>query len=223
MGCTGEQQDCESDERAHQVTLSDFYIGRYEVTQKEWVEIMGDNPSFFKNGDNYPVDSVSWNGVQAFLIKLNTKYPDSNYRLPTEAEWEYAARGGGKEVLFGNGTNMLDSKEANFDARAVYKESYSVVGERRRKTTPVGSFAPNSLGLYDMSGNVEEWCSDWYGADYYENSPETNPKGPRYGSDRVLRGGSWGSVPQACRAGFRNFLTPSFCSYFIGFRLARDC
>jgi sulfatase modifying factor 1 len=222
MGCTSEQKDCDSDEKpTHQVTLSDFYIGKYEVTQKLWNEIMGENPSNFKNGDNYPVERVSWDDVQTFLSKLNTKYPNRNYRLPTEAEWEYAARGGGREVLLGNGKNVLDPKEANFCAVADFKKPYSVTGEYREKTTPVGSFAPNTLGLYDMSGNVCEWCSDWYGADYYKNSSAVNPQGPASGSLRVLRGGSWGNYPQFCRVANRNNFTPDDRFNFIGFRLAR--
>ena len=222
MGCTSEQKDCGDDEKpTHQVALSDFYIGRYEVTQKEWTEIMGENPSYFKNGDNYPVEQVSWDDIQTFLSKLNTKYPNRNYRLPTEAEWEYAARGGGKEVVFGNGKNTLDPKEANFDARKDYKKPYSVAGEYRQKTTPVGSFIPNALGLYDMSGNVWEWCSDWYGSDYYKNSPATNPQGPTAGSYRVLRGGSCYNFPQDCRVAYRGYNTPGNRSLSIGFRLAR--
>jgi formylglycine-generating enzyme len=223
MGCTSEQKDCVDDEKpTHQVTLSDFYIGKYEVTQKEWTEIMGNNPSSFKNGDNYPVESVSWDAIQTFLSKLNTKYPNRNYRLPTEAEWEYAARGGGKEVVFGNGKNTLDPKGANFDARAANKTAYSVAGEYRQKTTPVGSFIPNAIGLYDMSGNVYEWCSDWYGSDYYKNSPAINPQGPTSGSLRVLRGGSWNFYPQNCRVANRYYRSrPVDCSFNIGFRLAR--
>jgi formylglycine-generating enzyme required for sulfatase activity len=221
MGCTSEQKDCKSDEHAHQVTLSDFYIGKYEVTQKEWTDIMGKNPSYFKYGDNYPVERVSWGDVQTFLGELNTKYPNRNYRLPTEAEWEYAARGGGKEVLFGNGKNILDPKEANFNASADHKKPYSVAGEYRHKTTPVGSFIPNALGLYDMSGNVYEWCNDWYGDDYYKNSPATNPQGPTSGSYHVLRGGSWFNDPQYCRVSFRNSNTPGYRIDNIGFRLAR--
>ncbi len=222
MGCTSEQKDCGDDEKpTHQVTLSDFYIGKYEVTQKLWTEIMGENPSYFKNGDNYPVEQVSWDDIQTFLSKLNTKYPNRNYRLPTEAEWEYAARGGGKEVVFGNGKNTLDPKEANFNASAANKTSYSLAGEYRQKTTPVGSFIPNAIGLYDMSGNVWEWCSDWYGSDYYKNSPATNPQGPTSGSYRVLRGGSWSNDPQNCRVASRGYSTPDFRGNSVGFRLAR--
>lgn len=223
MGCTSEQQDCSSDEKpAHQVTLSDFYLGKYEVTQKLWRDIMGNDPSNFKNCDQCPVEQVSWEDVQAFLQKLNTKYPGRNYRLPTEAEWEYAAREGGKAVLFGNGKNIADPKEMNFYSQESAKKPYSVAGNYRGKTTPVGSFAPSVLGLYDMAGNVREWCSDWYGSDYYSSSPSSNPQGAAFGSGRVVRGGSWGSYPQNCRVADRNNDTPGNRSNGgVGFRLAR--
>ena len=221
MGCTSEQQDCDGDESpAHKVTLGDYYIGRYEVTQKLWKQVMGDNPSYFKNCDDCPVEQVSWNDVQTFIKKLNYLYPGRNYRLPTEAEWEYAARGGGKQVLFGNGKNIADPREMNFDASASYKKPYSVVGTYRQKTVPVGSLnTPNALGLHDMSGNVREWCSDWKGS--YTSDAQTNPTGPSSGSNRVIRGGSWSSYPLDCRVAYRNYVTPDSRSYSLGFRLAR--
>jgi formylglycine-generating enzyme required for sulfatase activity len=222
MGCTSEQQDCNDDEKpAHKVKVSDFYIGRYEVTQKEWVATMGDNPSYFKDCDNCPVEQVSWDDVQLYIQKLNKK-TGKNYRLPTEAEWEYAARQGGEKVLMGNGKNKADPSEINFNGSDSYKKSYSVVGEYRVKTIPVGSLqSPNKLGLHDMSGNVYEWCSDWYGSDYYKNSSATNPQGPASGSARVLRGGSWSSYPQDCRVANRLYYTPDGRYYRVGFRLAR--
>ncbi|MFT6359065.1 MAG: sulfatase activating formylglycine-generating enzyme [Saprospiraceae bacterium] len=224
MGCTSEQQDCGSNEKpAHSVTLSDFYIGKYEVTQAEWEKIMGDNPSSFTNCDQCPVEKVSWEDIQEFLKKLNAKYPNKNYRLPTEAEWEYAARGGGKKVLFGNGKNIVDPKEINFDGSDNYKKSYSIAGVYREKTVPVGSLnSPNELKLHDMSGNVWEWCSDWYDSDYYKNSPSQNPQGAKTGSYRVLRGGSWFYSPQYCRVANRYAYTPTYRDYYIGFRLARS-
>ncbi len=219
MGCTDEQQDCDSDEKpAHRVKVSDFYIGKYEVTQQLWREIMGTEPSYFKNCEQCPVEQVSWEDVQEFLQKLNTKYPGRNYRLPTEAEWEFAAREGGKEVLFGNGKNTANPKEINYDGDADVK-TYSVTGIDRSKTTPVGSFSPNALGLYDMSGNVYEWCSDWKGA--YPSGTETNPTGPTTGSFRVFRGGSWGYSPQNCRVAYRDSYTPGNRNDDFGFRLAR--
>ncbi len=224
MGCTSEQQDCADDEEpAHTVTLSDFYIGRYEVTQRLWTEIMGSNPSSRKNCDDCPVENVSWNDVQDFLQRLNAKYPGRNYRLPTEAEWEYAARGGGRAVLFGNGKNVADPAEINFDGSAAYKKSYSAPGTYRKKTVPVGSLnSPNTLGLHDMSGNVNEWCADWYDSGYYKNSPSTNPTGPTSGPYRVLRGGSWNVYPQGCRVANRQDDLPSNRYNHTGFRLARS-
>jgi formylglycine-generating enzyme len=219
MGCTNEQKDCSGDETPiHSVTLSDFYLGQHEVTQKLWQDIMGTNPSGFKNCDQCPVEEVSWDEVQDFLKKLNAKYPERNYRLPTEAEWEYAAREGGRAVLFGNGKNVLDSKDANFNASNAYKKAYSIGGTYRQKTTPVGSFAPNALGLYDMAGNVWEWCSDWYGA--YAAGSQTNPTGPSSGSYRVLRGGSWYLDAQNCRVSYRPSYAPKNRNLNIGFRLA---
>ena len=221
MGCTAEQKDCDSDESpAHQVTLGDFYIGRYEVTQKLWAQVMGGNPSSFKNCDDCPVENVSWDDVQVFIGKLNQLYPGRNYRLPTEAEWEYAARGGGQNVLFGNGKNIADPNEMNFDARDSYKVIYSLSGTYRQKTVPVGSLnAPNALGLYDMSGNVWEWCSDW--KDTYSSTAQTNPQGPSNGSHRVMRGGSWYGYPRFCRVAFRSDDAPGDRNYDVGFRLAR--
>jgi sulfatase modifying factor 1 len=221
MGCSSEQKDCGSDESpAHSVTVNDFYIGRYEVTQRLWKQVMGDNPSSFKNCDDCPVENVSWEDVQAFLTKLNQQ-TGLRYRLPTEAEWEYAARGGGKQVLFGNGKNMADPKEINFDGDW-NPTNYSIEGIDRSKTVPVGSLnSPNALGLHDMSGNVWEWCADWYGADYYKNSPSSNPTGPGSGSDRVRRGGSWLSYPRYCRVAYRYGDAPGNRYNVTGFRLAR--
>ena len=205
----------------HEVCVDDFYMGKYEATQGEWRKIMGTDPSKFKNGDRYPVESVSWNDVtEDFLPKLNRRSGKS-YRLPTEAEWEYAAREGGKKVRFGNGKDIADPRQINFDGRVKNKESYSRAGVYREKTTKVGSFAPNSLGLYDMSGNVWEWCSDWYGENYYASSPRNNPQGPGPGSDscRVYRGGGWLSSPWSVRAAFRNYYSPDFSYDSLGFRL----
>lgn len=208
----------ESDETQHQVTLRTYWLGATEVTQDEWVSIMGSNPSYFKCG-SCPVEQVSWNDVQEFLQKLNTRYPNRNYRLPTEAEWEYAARERGQKVRFGNGKNTLDPSQANFDASESYKQPYSVVGEYRSKTTAVKTFSPNSLGLYDMAGNVWEWCSDWYGT--YPSTSQANPIGAESGSLRVLRGGCWYNSPQYLRCAYRNRYTPDDRRDSFGFRLSR--
>lgn len=181
--------DGDSDEKPkHSVTLSDFYIGKYEVTQKQWREIMGNNPSNFKNCDNCPVEKVSWNDVQEFIKKLNQK-TGKNYRLPTEAEWEYAAKGGNQS----KGT--IYSGSNNIDEVAWYRENSG------SKTHPAGQKKPNELGIYDMSGNVYEWCNDWYGN--YSAGSQRNPQGSSSGARRVLRGGSWGSIAGNCRVSNR--------------------
>ncbi|MCX6278127.1 MAG: SUMF1/EgtB/PvdO family nonheme iron enzyme [Bacteroidetes bacterium] len=201
--------DGESNEKpVHSVTLNDFYIGKTEVTQKQWREVMGSDPRKLKNKgcDQCPVEFVSWNDVQDFIAKLNRK-TNKTYRLPTEAEWEYAARGGNKT------RGYAYSGSANVDDVAWYLQNSF------KKTHPVGQKQPNELGLYDMSGNVWEWCSDWYGAQYYQNSPASNPQGPSSGSSRVYRGGSWSIDPRGCRSSYRYYLTPDSRCYNLGFRL----
>jgi formylglycine-generating enzyme required for sulfatase activity len=207
MGCTEEQGgDCDSDEKpAHSVTVGNFQIGKFEVTQRQWKEIMGadNNPSYLK-GDDRPVEQVSWNDVQKFIKALNQK-TGKKYRLPTEAEWEYAARGGNKSK--GNkysGSNNLD-EVAWYD------------GNSGRKTNDVGTKSPNELGIYDMSGNVSEWVSDWYGD--YSSGAQTNPAGPSSGSHRVLRGGGWISDAVSCRVSDRNDYSPDSWNDDVGFRL----
>ena len=212
----GDDNSTEKDEKpAHKVIVSDFYIGKYEVTQKQWTDIMGTNPSNFKGCDNCPVEQVSWNDVQDFIKKLNQK-PGKTYRLPTEAEWEFACRAG-TTTPFNTGNNLTTS-QANYNGNYPYNSNPK--GIYREKTMPVGSFAPNTLGLYDMHGNVWEWCSDWYDGKYYANSPQNNPKGPSTGSHRVIRGGSWYNYAQYCRSAIRNGRTPDSRDADLGFRLA---
>jgi formylglycine-generating enzyme required for sulfatase activity len=164
------------------------------------------------------VERVSWDDVQEFLKRLNAR-TGGHYRLPTEAEWEYAAGGGNtpKRTRFGNGRDVLAHSEANFDARKEFRKSYSVVGEYRGKTVKVGSFMANDLGLHDMAGNVWEWCSDWYGV--YGRSTETNPTGPTTGTNRVLRGGGWPSNPRSVRLASRTDYGSSYQIWDFGFRL----
>jgi formylglycine-generating enzyme required for sulfatase activity len=211
-----------SEKPVHTVTLDDFYIGKYEVTQKEWREIMGTNPSYFKDCDNCPVERVSWDDVQEFLKKLNRK-TGKNYRLPTEAEWEYAARGGNQSNDYKYaGTNDKSNlyRYANFaDKNTDYSWSIETQDDGYENTAPVGSYQPNELGIYDMSGNVREWCSDWYGSDYYKNSSSNNPKGANSGPYRVLRGGAWSYLPAHCRIAFRLNNPPAYRSNGIGFRV----
>ena len=192
----------------HPVTLSDFEIGKYPVTQAEWVKVMGNNPSTSSKAcDECPVETVSWNEVQEFLKKLNVQ-TGKKYRLPTEAEWEYAARGGQS----GLNDNFEYAGSNNIDEVAWYYENSG------SKTHPVGLKKPNQLGLYDMSGNVWEWCNDWYG-DYLAGA-KTNPTGPEKGVYRVLRGGSWFFYVNHCRSGIRNWDNGGSRHYNYGFRVA---
>ena len=189
----------------HPVTLSDFQIGKYPVTQKEWTALMGNNPSAFK-GEQLPVENVSWEDCQAFLKKLNEK-TGQPYRLPTEAEWEYAARGG----AFFKHTKYAGSN--NLDEVAWY------AGNAGSKTHPVGQKKANQLGLFDMSGNVWEWCSDWYGPYKDNKNPVLNPKGADKGEFRVYRGGSWNYYARGCRVSNRFNYTPAARRSYLGFRL----
>ncbi len=153
---------------------------------------------------------------------LSANWNANGYRLPTEAEWEYAARSGGKKLRFGNGKDVADPKEINFYGGAGARAKYSVVGEFRKKTVPVASLNnPNALGLHDMSGNVLEWCWDWYDEKYYNNSPAKDPYGPAIGEFRVSRGGSWNNVPFSCRVSYRHWYIPVDHKSNGGFRLAR--
>ncbi len=228
----------------HSVTLSNFYIGKYEVTQKEWKEIMNSNPSYFKEKkviekgflgigrvteevDNLPVEEVRWYDAVEFCNKISRKkgltpcysgsgknitcdFNANGYRLPTEAEWEYAARGGNKSKGYiYSGSNTISNVAWYYD-------------NSRSKTNKVGTKQPNELGIYDMSGNVWEWCNDWYDSNYYSNSPQNNPKGPSSGSYRVLRGGSlYHAGDYFCRVARRFNYYPVSCGSFIGFRFLR--
>lgn len=208
MGATSEQgKDTYKDEYPmHEVTLFDYYIGETEVTQALWEAVMGSNPSYFK-GDNLPVENVSYNDVKEFITKLNQK-TGKTFRLPTEAEWEFAARGGKKS----KGYKYSGSDNINDVAWYVYNSDV--------KTHPVKTKRPNELGIYDMSGNVWEWCSDWYG-DYSSNA-QTNLQGQSSGSYRVLRGGSWYINASHCRAASRSSASISFLYFYLGLRLAME-
>ena len=206
MGATSEQgSDAESDEKpVHSVTLSGYYIGKTEVTQALWKAVMDDNPSIF-NGDNLPVDCVSWDDCQVFVRKLNS-LTGQNFRLPTEAEWEFACRGGN------NSLGYKYSGSDNIDNVAWYD------GNSGDKTYPVATKSANELGIYDMSGNVWEWCCDWYGD--YTSGAQTNPKGPESGSDRVRRGGGWFDDAGRCRSSNRIIDYPEGRCADLGLRLA---
>ncbi len=232
----------DSDETKHTVTVNSFLLAKYELTFKEYDAFCEatkrEKPSDAGWGrDTRPAIYISWlDAVEycnwrsrqegltpAYTIdgeKVTCSWSANGYRLPTEAEWEYAARQKGQKVRFGNGKDIADPKEINFNASADYKKSYSVVGEYRQKTVPVGSLnSPNSLGLHDMSGNVREWCWDWKGT--YPSGPVSHPKGPDSGSYRVVRGGSWYFYPAYVRAADRYSYSPGSRYDFIGFRLAR--
>jgi len=204
MGATSEMKDPWDDEKpSHQVTLSSYSIGQTEVTQALWKAVMGSNPSSFK-GDNLPVECVSWNDCKTFISKLNS-LTDKNFRLPTEAEWEFAARGGNnsKHYQYSGSNNLGDV--AWYD------------GNSGSKTHAVATKQANELGIYDMSGNVWEWCSDWYGN--YSSSSQTNPTGPNSGTNRVIRGGSWDFHAGACRSSNRLGIDPGYRFNFLGLRL----
>lgn len=206
MGCGPWTDECDDDEiPLHQVCLSAFKMGQFEVTQGQWQALMGHNPSRFKGDLRLPVESVSWKDVQVFLSRLNT-VTGRKYRLPTEARWEYAARSGGRPEKYAGGDDLdrLGWYGLNSDG----------------KTHPVGLKAPNGLGLYDMSGNVWEWCQDRYDDKYYQNSLATDPSGPIIGSARVFRGGSWFRNDRLCRTAIRNGGKPGTRYYTLGFRLA---
>jgi formylglycine-generating enzyme required for sulfatase activity len=194
----------------HQVTITKpFYMQTTEVTQDQWQKVMWNNPSYLKtNGGNCPVEQVSWNDVQQFIQKLNDQEGTDKYRLPTEAEWEYAARSGGKQEEYA-GTNS----KSDLDEYAWYKSNSD---DRRH---PVGQKRPNGLGLYDMSGNVWEWVQDWYGN--YPVGHVTDPVGPSSGQYRVIRGGTWDERAKYCASAYRYNNTPESKHYNLGFRLAR--
>jgi formylglycine-generating enzyme len=199
----------EDEQPAHQACIKDFYLSTYPITQMEWAGTMGTNPSAHSNcGINCPVENVSWNDIQEFLRKLNRR-TGKQYRLPTEAEWEYAARSGGKTEEWA-GT----SKEEELDSYAWFYDNAGY------ESHPVGKKKPNGLGLYDMTGNVWQWTSDWYGEDYYKKSPAECPMGEPDGKTRSLRGGYWGDLAQFVRVTRRINLNPSARGPGFGFRIA---
>lgn len=243
--------DGDSDERpVHTVCVDDFYMGQHEVTVGEFRKFAdetgykteaekGDGcfywdgkkwskdksiswraPRFTQN-DQYPVVCVSWNDANEYTNWMGKK-SGKDFRLPTDAEWEYAARSGGKKEKFAGFSNEGDlSQYANFcDSNCDFDLKTKGQNDGYRNTSPVGSFKPNGLGLYDMSGNVWEWVNDWYDGGYYKSSPKDNPKGPSRGEYRVLRGGSWLNGPRYVRAATRNWVRPDVRDTYDGFRLA---
>jgi len=252
MGSPAKEPERENNEIQHRVTLSSFYMGKYEVTQKEYQEIMGTNPSRFK-GDNLPVEMVSWynaveycnkrsekeglspaytidkenidiyniynsSGIDRFKWTVTWNRNANGYRLPTEAEWEYACRAG-KKTPFNTGNNLTTS-QANYNGSLPYNNNAE--GENRQKTTPVGSFAPNAWGLYDMHGNVTELCWDRYGR--YASGPQIDPAGTgsKFDFERVSRGGGWNGTAGGARSAARFCENPSHTWGSIGFRVVRQ-
>ena len=205
MGATPEQGENANDNEkpVHQVALSPFSMSVTEVTQELWLAVMGTNPSRFSSNLNRPVENVSWNDCQTFISRLNAK-TGKQFRLPTEAEWECAARGGQS-----GGSKYAGSD--NINTVAWYADNSG------DETHNVATKSPNSLGIYDMSGNVAEWCQDWYGN--YSSSSQTNPKGPSNGANRVYRGGSWLFNAGLCRVSIRFNFTPSYSCNDLGLRL----
>jgi len=233
MGSPTTEQHRGEDEDQHEVAITtNFYLGIHEVTQTQYQEVMGNNPSYFtptgpgkakvraKETTQCPVENVTWHQAVEFCRKLGAlpkeKESKRSYRLPTEAEWEYACRAGTTTALhYGN---VVDSYSANFNGLSPYG-----LGGRNgpflRTTWHVGAYPANKFGLFDMHGNVIEWCNDWYAADYYKNSPKEDPPGPSSGAERVTRGGSWSNSGKACRSAVRTNLAPDESHYGLGFRV----
>ncbi|MGM9970155.1 MAG: flavodoxin [Anaeroplasma sp.] len=243
MGSPETEAQREQDEMQHKVTLNDFYIGKYEITQKEYQEIMGENPSNFK-GEDLPVENITWYDAIEYCNRLSEKQgltpvytingenvtwnrANNGYRLPTEAEWEYSARAGTTTPF--NTENSISADEANFYGHYPYgiEENYfsqsnleTKPGEYRQTTTKVGSFSPNKWGLYDIHGNVREWCFDYYGE--YDTQNTDNPSGVTTGSLRINRGGSWNDYAKHMRSAYRSSLAPNQKMNNTGFRIARN-
>lgn len=219
MGATPEQGNNiqEDEEPVHSVTLSSFYIGETEVTQALWKAVMEGNPSEFI-GDNLPVENVSWNDCQEFIHKLN-RLTGKNFRLPTEAEWEYAARGGKMSEKYKySGSDELKDVAWYGDNSGYDLEWEMFTGEEIGSTKEAKTKTANELGLFDMSGNVSEWCNDWTSS--YSKAQQTNPKGLASGNARVIRGGCWSSSACNCRISNRDSAIPDYRKNFVGFRLA---
>ena len=192
-----------------------FYLGKTEVTQSQWQAVMGDNPSYSKDGgDDCPVEMVPWNDVQEFIGKLNARSGGERYRLPTEAEWEYAARAGTTTDTYAGNVTEPNGNDPVVNRIAWYRENSG------GQTQPVGQKASNGFGLYDMLGNVWEWVGDWYGD--YPGGAATDPGGPGSGSARVIRGGNWDLIAGDCRSANRFSFLPGFGVHILGFRLLRE-
>lgn len=217
MGSPLSEPERFENEKQHQVTLTKgLYLQTTEVTQGQWKAVMGENPSYFTScGIDCPVENSTWEDCQGFIRKLNQKEETDKYRLPTEAEWEYACRAG-TDTPFAFG-HCLSSDQANINGN--YPMPGCQKGKSRDMTMPVAYFNPNAWDLHDMHGNVWEWCQDWKGV--YPSESITDPKGSPNGSERILRGGGWGDMANFCRSAYRYGLDPNFRFVYVGLRLAR--
>ena len=215
MGSPSKEPERFSDETQHSVNLTQgFWLAECTVTQALWLAVMDENPSYFK-GENLPVERVSWQNAQAFINRLNDLKPALKLCLPTEAQWEYACRAGTKAAfVYGN---QIDSSQVNFDGTHPYNSG--TPSEYRGQTVVVKTLPPNAWGLYEMHGNVVEWCQDWY--DTYSPKNIDDPRGPDKGTSRVLRGGYWVVLGRHCRSACRLNSSPGDSSERTGFRLAR--
>lgn len=220
MGCDDKKylgEEYQNERPLHRVNVSSFSISKYEITMGQWRSIMGVKPPAYddidysnKDCDNCPVVKVSWNDVQEFIKRLNAKFPDRHYRLPTETEWEYAARGGkySKKYKYSGGDKLSE---------------VAWYGKSNGATHPVGQKQANELAIFDMCGNAMEWVNDWYADDYYSKTiDEINPKGPETGAKRVARGGSYFDDEAICRTTYRSRFAPTTRQWNLGFRLAMD-
>lgn len=211
MGCTrpkGEKHTYADELPLHKVTLGNYYIGQTEVTQGLWVAVMGENPSKWVGNDSFPVEQVSWNDVQIFIARLS-QITGYRFRLPTEAEWEFAARGG--------------NRSHSYTYPGVQNQLWETCwygGNSNGHSHPVAQLKANELGLYDMGGNVMEWCSDWM--ESYSASPQSSPQGPKSGENRIQRGGCFNSPTWGCSVWERNWYLPEYGYSYFGFRLALD-
>lgn len=201
----------------HNVLLDPFYIGKFEVTQNEWFGIMNSTPwkgiKYVAEGDKYPAVQINYYEAKAFIEKIS-KLTKKNFRLPSEAEWEYSCRAGTKTIYY-HGSMKINLRKYAWFYENAFKENIMHAME-------VGLKKPNNWGLYDMLGNVYEWCSDWFSNSYYNRSPVNNPNGPKYGSHRVTRGGDWARTNHFIRSAARRCYSPHFRDASIGFRLAMN-
>jgi formylglycine-generating enzyme required for sulfatase activity len=227
MGCSegAKPNECSKDEKPrHRVQITKpFEIGKTEVTQKQWQGVMGSNPSAFK-GEALPVEQVGFQDVQAFLSKLNARNDGFLYRLPTEAEWEYAARAGTADQYAGSLNDMAWYNDGEGAARGTgnFQNESSPTGLAVAKVHPVATKKPNAWGIYDMRGNVAEWVEDFYDANYYSNSPVADPKGPAAGDGHVVRGGSFHVYPWLTRVSLRTMFPETYEFDDLGFRVVRE-